>query len=62
MRGIEPGEFQPPEVAIAGSILTHVEQERTAMQEALRERYPDIRFLAQPADPVRGALWRAMRG
>lgn len=62
MRGIESGEFQPPEVAIAGSILAHVGQERTAMQEALRERYADIRFLAQPADPVRGALWRAMSG
>jgi glucosamine kinase len=62
MRGIESGEFQPPEVAIAGSILAHVEQERTAMQMALRETYPGIRFLAQPADPVRGALWRAMSG
>ena len=62
MRGIESGEFQPPEVAIAGSILAHVEQERIAMQEALRESYPGIRFLADPADPVRGALWRAMSG
>ena len=62
MRAVESGEFQLPEIAIAGSILAHVEPERTAMRQALRERYPAIRFVAEPADPVRGALWRAMCG
>lgn len=62
MRAAESGHFTPPEVAIAGSILAHVEPERASLQQALRERYPAIRFVAQPADPVRGALWRAMRG
>jgi glucosamine kinase len=62
MRTIESGKFQPPEIAIAGSILAHVEPERIAMQQALREGYPAIRFVDQPADPVLGALWRAMRG
>ena len=62
MKGIEGPTFTPPDVAIAGSILTHVERERTAMQQSLRERYPTIRFIETPSDPVRGALWRAMRG
>jgi glucosamine kinase len=62
MRAVETGEFTPPEIAIAGSILAHVQPERAAMQQALRERYPTIRFMDKPADPVRGALWRAMRG
>jgi glucosamine kinase len=61
-QGVETSQFDPPEIAIAGSILTHVEPERSAMQQALRERYPSIRFIPQPADPVRGALWRAMHG
>ena len=62
MRGIEPGELELPKIAIAGSILAHVEPERTSMQQTLRERYPAIRFVTEPADPVRGALWRAMQG
>lgn len=61
MRVAEPGDFHPPDVAIAGSILSHVVIERNAMQSALRERYPEIRFIEEPADPVRGALWRAMQ-
>jgi glucosamine kinase len=60
MRSHETSPFEPPPVAIAGSILAHVEAERAAMQQALRERYPSIRFLETPADPVRGALWQAM--
>ncbi len=56
----EAGVFELPPVAIAGSILVNVEAERAAMQQALRERYPSIRFLETPADPVRGALWRAI--
>jgi N-acetylglucosamine kinase-like BadF-type ATPase len=62
MRALESREFQPPNIAIAGSILTYVEPERIAMQQALCERYPAIRFIDEPADPVLGALWRARRG
>ncbi len=62
MRVVESGDFHPPDIAIAGSILINVAIERTAMQTALRERYPAIRFIEKPADPVRGALWRAMQG
>jgi len=62
MRAIQGAAFQVPEVAFAGSILAHVERMRTSIEYALRLRYPDIRILEEPADPVRGALWRAMRG
>ncbi len=62
MRTVETGDFHPPDIAIAGSILVNVAIERTAMQGALRDRYPAIRFIEEPADPVRGALWRAMQG
>jgi N-acetylglucosamine kinase-like BadF-type ATPase len=62
MKVIESGDFVPPPVATAGSILTHVELVRESMRAALRERYPSIEFLDTPADPVRGALWHAMRG
>jgi glucosamine kinase len=61
-RAVETTAFVPPPVATAGSILTHVERVRDAMRAALRERYPEIEFLDTPADPVRGALWHAMRG
>ena len=62
MRSIEGDAFQVPAVAFAGSILAHVARMRTSIEYALRLRYPDIRILEEPADPVRGALWRAMRG
>lgn len=62
MRAIEGNEFEIPSVACAGSILAHVDRMRASMQKALRLHYPDIRILENPADPVRGALWRAMRG
>lgn len=61
MKAKEPAPFEPPAVAIVGSILVHVERERAAMQQALRERYPTIQFIEKPADPVRGALWRALQ-
>jgi hypothetical protein len=35
---------------------------RASIEYALRLRYPDIRILEKPVDPVRGALWRAMQG
>lgn len=62
MRAAEPGEFRVPDVAIAGSILINVALERDAMQTALRESYPSIRFIEEPADPARGALWHAIQG
>lgn len=62
MRAIEGNAFEVPAVAFAGSILTHVERMRNSIEYSLRLRYPDIRIMEQAADPVRGALWRAMRG
>ena len=62
MRAIEGDSFEVPAVAFAGSILAHVERMRKSIEYTLRLRYPDIRILEQPVDPVRGALWRAMRG
>src|SRR5215469_4264594 len=62
MRTIDGDGFEVPAVAFAGSILAHVERMRKAIEYALRLHYPDIRILQQPVDPVRGALWRAMRG
>jgi len=62
MRGMEGTAFGVPAVAFAGSILAHVTRMRAAIETALRERYADIRFIEKAVDPVRGALWRAMRG
>lgn len=62
MRAIEATGFEAPPVACAGSILAHVERMRASMENALRVDYPEIRILENPTDPVRGALWRAMRG
>ena len=62
MRAMEDGSFEVPAVAFAGSILAHVEQERKAIEYALLLRYPDIRILPEAVDPIRGALWRAVRG
>jgi len=62
MRALEGNTFEVPAVAFAGSILAHVERMRKSIEYALRLRYPDIRILEQPVDPIRGALWRATRG
>ena len=62
MRAIDGEAFAVPAVAFAGSILAHVGRERASMERALRSRYPDIRFIEKPVDPLRGALWRARRG
>lgn len=62
MRTIEGGAFDVPTVAFAGSILAHVQRMRAAIHDTLRLHYPDVRILETPADPVRGALWRAIRG
>ncbi len=60
MRALDGNGFEVPAVAFAGSILAHVQRMRTSIEYALRLHYPDIRILEQPADPVRGALWRAI--
>lgn len=62
VRAIDTQEFEVPAVAFAGSILAHVQRMRTSIEYALRLHYPDIRILESLADPVRGALWRAIRG
>jgi N-acetylglucosamine kinase-like BadF-type ATPase len=62
MRTAEGEEFRLPPVAFAGSILAKVRRMRDSIEQALRARYPDIHMIAEPVDPVRGALWRAMRG
>jgi glucosamine kinase len=62
MREAEGQSFQVPSVAIAGSILARVAHVRTGLEQALRERYPNIVFVAEPSDPVLGALWRAQQG
>jgi glucosamine kinase len=51
--------FAPPAIAIAGSVLEHVNILREAMQSDLRRKYPDIAFIDTPADPPTGALWGA---
>ena len=56
------GAFTPPPVAVAGSILGKVAPVRAALTESLRSIYPEIEILDAPADPVRGALWRARKG
>lgn len=61
MRKAEGEAFTAPRVAMAGSILASVERVRAAFQEALRARYADVEFVNEIADPVRGALWRAMQ-
>jgi N-acetylglucosamine kinase-like BadF-type ATPase len=62
MRALESGTFSTPRVAFAGSILAKVERVRASLERTLRSRYPEILFIDEPVDPVRGALWRAIRG
>lgn len=61
MRANEGAGFTVPDVAVAGSILKSVRWERGALEAALRARYPEIGFVADAVDPIRGALWRAMQ-
>ena len=61
MRLNESAAFRVPDVAVAGSILKNVRWERAALETALRARYPEIGFVAEAVDPIRGALWRARR-
>ncbi len=62
MRSSDSNAFSLPAVAVCGSILANVQQVRDALERSLRARYPDIHFIAEPVDPVRGALWRAIHG
>lgn len=62
MRAAEGDGFEIPEVAFAGGILAHVERVRASLQEFLRSRYAGIQFREELVDPVRGALWHAMKG
>jgi glucosamine kinase len=59
MRANEVAAFRVPQVAVAGSILKNVRWERQALEASLRARYPEIAFVAEAVDPIRGALWRA---
>jgi glucosamine kinase len=54
-----PESQEVPEVAIAGSILERVAPVRQAMEARLRDQYPTIEFVTEPADPPAGALWNA---
>jgi hypothetical protein len=49
-------------VAFAGSILARVARMRASIERCLRSRYPGIDIIEEPVDPLRGALWRAVRG
>jgi N-acetylglucosamine kinase-like BadF-type ATPase len=62
MRTSEGNAYQLPEVAVAGSILAKVKAVRASFEHSLRSLYPDIGIVAEPVDPVRGALWRAIQG
>ncbi|HTX74623.1 MAG TPA: hypothetical protein VMD29_00365, partial [Terracidiphilus sp.] len=61
MRANEGASFQLPDVARAGSIMKNVRRQVAALEVALRARYPEIRFVPEAVDPIRGALWRAMQ-
>ncbi len=62
IRVFEVANFQLPVVAFAGSILAKVERVRASLQRTLRSRYPGIPFVEEAVDPIRGALWHALRG
>jgi glucosamine kinase len=59
IHSLEEGEFEVPDIAIAGSILEHVLPVRQALQSALYLRYPGIVMLETPADACAGAIWNA---
>lgn len=61
MRTNEGAQFDLPDVARAGSIMKNVRREVDALERTLRKRYPEIHFVPEAVDPIRGALWRAMQ-
>jgi glucosamine kinase len=62
MESASNGSFQPPPVAVAGSILGKVAPVREALTQSLRLTYSDLQIIDAPADPITGALWRARQG
>jgi glucosamine kinase len=58
----EGEDFRLPTVAFAGSILAKVKRLRESLQRVLRSRYTTIEFIEEAVDPIRGALWHAVRG
>jgi N-acetylglucosamine kinase-like BadF-type ATPase len=60
MRRMEAGEkFEPPAVAVTGSVLERVAPLHAAFASSLRARYAGIALLDAPVDPAMGALWNA---
>jgi N-acetylglucosamine kinase-like BadF-type ATPase len=62
IRGLEAdssASFTPPPVAVAGSILEHVDLVRNSLNNTLGQQFPGIKFVETPADPPAGALWGA---
>jgi N-acetylglucosamine kinase-like BadF-type ATPase len=57
----EKRQFPPPAVATAGSILGKVQRIRGSIVDQLQNRYSNLQFI-EPADPVKGALYRARMG
>jgi glucosamine kinase len=55
----EDARYPLPAVAIAGSVLGKVGRVRDVLMSSLRDRYPQIEFVLEPADPVVGALYLA---
>jgi N-acetylglucosamine kinase-like BadF-type ATPase len=54
-------EFQLPEIAVTGSVITHARPMRESVHAALLVPYPAIKLRREPADPPVGALWGARR-
>ena len=57
----EHSQLPPPAIATAGSILGKVRRIRETVVSRLQNRYATLQFV-EPADPVRGALYRARIG
>ncbi|HUN85004.1 MAG TPA: BadF/BadG/BcrA/BcrD ATPase family protein [Terracidiphilus sp.] len=57
----ENRQLLPPSIATAGSILGKVRRIRDAVVSRLQNRYTNLQFV-EPADPVKGALYRARMG
>jgi glucosamine kinase len=51
-----------PEIAIAGSVVGKISRVRDAFFRAVGSRYRQAKFVLEPADPVRGALYHARTG
>ena len=56
IRSEETEKLPLPAIATAGSVVGKIERVRDALIASLRSRYPEIRFVLEPTDPVLGAL------